>query len=378
MSLITGVIFITLISLVYPSQLLSSTDISNPVQCIGEIAPKKILPSPTSMHPISRQGYVKAEGRKLILDGKTFQTIGVNRYNLLSTPEHRCGGTFSDTELDTWFHEVSDMGAKLVRLWLFPLLTDSGNDLRRFDRIIDLANQYDVKLIPVFENHWADCTSGGTKDKGWYATSSQINPNANLSYQAYVTKIVNLYKDEPAIGIWQLMNEAESDSQTLFEFARRMAGAIKAVDSNHLVSLGIMGGGQPGAQEVQYLRLHQLTDIDVLTYHDYNHIREALPGDHWNGLAVRLSQAAIANKPLLITESGIESNCIDFPCVSPSERIDLFSNKITSFFNAGGASYLVWSYRDTSNAPIHSFDFTSQDPLYDELKSQNIRLQSNL
>ncbi len=74
-------------------------------------------------------------------------------------------------------------------------------------------------------------------------------------------------------------------------FATDVSGLVKSIDSNHLVSLGTMGGGQCGSQSVEYQDLHSVATIDLCEYHDYHQPHDPMPGDQWNGLQVRIDSA---------------------------------------------------------------------------------------
>ncbi|MDP3973266.1 MAG: cellulase family glycosylhydrolase [Candidatus Daviesbacteria bacterium] len=106
-----------------------------------------------------------------------------------------------------------------------------------------------------------------------------------ISYKDYVGIVVQRYKDNPNILMWQLMNEAESkdtagteDPTSLYNFTKDISAYIKSLDPNHLVSLGTMGGGQPGQRNGNYVKLHSLNTIDLLEAHDFNKATEVLPG----------------------------------------------------------------------------------------------------
>jgi hypothetical protein len=97
--------------------------------------------------------------------------------------------------------------------------------------------------------------------------------------------VVARYAAAPAIADWALMNEAESrtlagapDPDALYAFARDMGAYVKQLDPNHLVTLGTIGGGQPGVDGPNLERLHRLPDIDFVEFHDYHAEDEPLPG----------------------------------------------------------------------------------------------------
>jgi endo-1,4-beta-mannosidase len=257
-----------------------------------------------------------------------------------------------------------------VRFWVFQRFTDSGADFSQLDKLLSLAGDRGIKLVPVLENQWSSCTAGGYKYDTWYQ-SGYLSPYDGypISYKDYVGRIVSRYKDDRRILMWQLMNEAESedtsgnsDAQALYNFALDMSAYVKSIDPNHLVSLGTMGGGQPGAQGSDYRWIHSIPSIDLLEYHDYGSETEPLPSDGWNRLKERLDDAVALNKPLFIGEAGIKSNCSDPDCFSPDQRAALFDAKMRAAFDNGVSGYMIWSYRDAVEPPTE-YMFTLTDPV---------------
>ena len=235
-------------------------------------------------------GYVTRSGTQFLLSGAPFEFVGANMYNAAGDPTiYECGPWMSnpDTELDAWFAQArADFGGRVIRFWAYQRYTNGGTDWRALDRVMRLAAAHDLKVLPVLENQWGDCSDEAYKDANWYAGGyRQPYGQYAISYDAYVRRVVERYRDEPAIFGWMLMNEAESRvvsgpsvPDALFTFARDMSALVKSIDANHLVTLGVIGGGQPGVDGTDYERLHQLSTIDFATFHDYGHNDQALPG----------------------------------------------------------------------------------------------------
>jgi len=335
-------------------------------------------PTPTTM-PSATPGlapplgspFVTRQGMGLSLGGQPFRFVGVNRYNLLAINPpggsyRGCGDSWTDDELAQWLSEVNGLGVTAVRFWAFQRFTDSGADFSQLDKLLSLAEDYDIKLVPVLENQWSSCTAGGYKYDTWYQ-SGYLSPYDGypISYKDYVGRIVSRYKDDPRILMWQLMNEAESKDtsgnsgdQALYDFALDMSAYVKSIDPNHLVSLGTMGGGQPGTQGSDYRWIHSIPSIDILEFHDYNEETASFPAD----LEQRVEDALALKKPLFVGEAGIKSNCSDPDCLSPDQRAALFDAKMTAAFDNGVSGYMIWSYRNAVEPPTE-YIFTLTDPL---------------
>lgn len=238
---------------------------------------------------LQMSGFVTRSDRTFMLDGAPFRFVGANMYNAACEPSvYGCGPWMNnpDVELDDWFTRARrDFGAQVIRFWAYQSYTAGGTNWQAFDRVMRLANKHALKVIPVLENQWEACTQGGDKYDSWYAGGyAQPYGNYPISYREYVSRIVNRYKNEPAVAAWMLMNEAESKSTSgtpnpdaLYTFARDMSEFVKSIDTNHLVTLGLLGGNQAGLAG-SYGKLHSISTIDFADFHDYGFDDEALPG----------------------------------------------------------------------------------------------------
>lgn len=306
----------------------------------------------------SKSTFVTVKGQNLILNNQPFHSVGVNRYNLLTQDMNGhyigCGSSFTDAQINTLFSQLHGLGVTTVRFWLFQSFTNSGKDTTRFDYILSNANQNNIKLIPVLENSLTDCTQGGQKDTAWY-TSGYKAPYGNypLSFNDYIKKIVPLYKNNPAILSWEIINEAKGDrNQGLYNFTRVLSQEIKSLDPNHLVSISVNNADQPA--EVTE-RLSEIKTIDFIPYHDYKQDTKAIP----DKLQEIVKIAKKNKKPLIVGESGIQNKV--------PHRDKLFAAKMNAFFRSGGAAYLLWSFGDTYITD-DGYNFTSSDPVAQVVK----------
>lgn len=301
-------------------------------------------------------------------EGSQYQFTGVNRYNLLTVdppdaPYTGCGGVFTDAELVTWFDELE--GVNAIRFWAFQSFTPLG--FTRFDRVLQLAGERNIKVMPVLENNWDHCTQGGVKLDTWYA-SGYKSPYGSYtkSLPDHIREVVGRYKDDPRILMWQVMNEAGiatsggtcGSFDTFKAFAADTTGLVKALDPDTPVSFGTLGSGQCGARGAEYQSLHDIASIDYCEYHDYWEPATAMPDDGHNRLRQRLDQCAALGKPLFVGEAGIQ--CSDDACrATRAVQIDA---KMAAARDAGVAGYLIWAYRDRTGC-CTSWEYGPGDPL---------------
>jgi large repetitive protein len=326
--------------------------------------------------PTSSGGFITRSGETLLLDGEEFRFTGLNIYNANSSSAN-CGPA---VDLDVSFDEIGQ-GKKLMRAWFFQGLATNGGvrDWSRFDATLATAEEHGVKVIPVLANQWADCETGyGFKTKAWYQTdyATVTDPDGTVPYRGWVEEIIDRYKNNPTVAFWQLINEAEiqdvqggdcslvSDAAaTLKLWAEDVGELIKSIDSNHLVSLGTIGGGQCGTQSGEYQDVHDLAAIDLCEYHDYGAPNDPLPGDEFNGFLVRVAQCDALNKPLFVGEAGIIPNQVGGTL---QDRADAFAAKLAAQFGEGISGFLAWAYTGGPST-LDNYDIGAADPTLDVL-----------
>ena len=323
------------------------------------------LALPASAEAQGSSSFVTRSGTQLRLDGQAYRFTGINIYN--ANNASGCWYPLSNgPDLGASLDAIGG-GAKVIRAWFFQALaTNAGvRDWSGIDHTLSVAVAHGVRVIATLGNQWIHCDgpaggAGSYKDDAWYTNGyKQPDPAGTASYRDWVAAIVARYKNNPTILAWQLMNEAEvkpsegstscslNAEQTLKAFATDVSGLVKSIDSNHLVSLGTIGGGQCGAQGDEYQDLHDIPTIDLCEYHDYGSPTVPMPGDQFNGLQRRLTQCDALGKPLFVGETGIRPN--DVPSnVQPNfplyDRANAFEAKFRAQFAAGVVGELVWAW----------------------------------
>jgi mannan endo-1,4-beta-mannosidase len=312
---------------------------------------------------------VSRNGTSLTLNSSPWQFVGYDDYRLTSaSPGHQCGGALTDGDVAASLDEIQTRsGASVVRTWFMQAYGGPGN-WGQFDRVLAAAAARGMKVIPVLSDQWASCEpwpAGQTRYRSlaWYQSGyRQADYGYGLSYRDYAAAIAAHYKGNATIAFWQLVNEAEAlDSAAgpcqdatanaaLRSFADDVAGLIKRNDPGHLISLGTIGSGQCGTSSgADYLNLHS-GGIDICEYHDYFG-PGGLPGDQWNGVAVRINQCHSLHKPIFAGEVGLQASIAadgssggQVTSTSLAQRAAFVSEKLHAQFGAGVAGLLIWQY----------------------------------
>ena len=302
--------------------------------------------------------------------------VGLNAYELASDPGVNlgCGASFSGQ----WASFFSSLPTgTVVRFWATQQMATSAANLQQLDwtaldSVFSTAAKYHVRLIPLLGNQWTDCDGSRAVQKqlSWFQGSyTSNNDQGSMSYLAWVRAIVSRYANSSATYLWEPMNEPQasngdgsctesSAAQALRLFYDTVGGMIHSIDPAHKVESGLLGEGNCGTANGDYAYVGASPGIDVLSYHDYYPSNQADGGDQWNGIAVRIAQAAALHKPILVGEDGIVAGGV---CTeSLSQRASDFQTRAQAQFAAGAIGMLLWNWEQSPSSC--SYDIGPGDP----------------
>jgi mannan endo-1,4-beta-mannosidase len=311
-------------------------------------------PTPQPPAPTPPPGFVVRSGGQLWLAGQPFRFTGLNIYNANSI--NNCWYTLgTGSGLDGSLTSLN--GAQQVfRAWFFQReATINGvRDWSAFDHTLAVAAAHGQRVIATLGNQWGECEDAIYKSEAWYQGGyrSTVAASTIEPYRAWVAEVVSHYRNNPTIMAWQLINEAEDATvrggacsatavASLYNFTADVGALVKSIDSNHLLNLGTIGSGQCGASGTAYQYVHSVPAIDLCEYHDYSGPNVLVPGDAWNGLAVRISQCRALGKPLFVGEMGLLTSQTG----TVAARASAFSAKVHAQFTSGVVGELLWDWR---------------------------------
>jgi len=218
-----------------------------------------------------------------MMDGeKQFRFIGAACTDLMGYVADGAVLPPDEFELRDTFESMCQMGQSAVRTYCFRVSASRpeygaigchviGNRkyneeaFRGFDKALQLANEYGVRLIvPFLDQHNFGCHreafarmhgKRGFLDDGRGAFKQFLTDLLNRRNTFTGTR----YKDDKAILAWQLGNEFYRNPR-LAEWESDIAAHLKKIDSNHLVASAYRG-----------LHKNSLSDpnIDIIDYHPY-------------------------------------------------------------------------------------------------------------
>ena len=261
--------------------------------------------------------FVKVEKNKLTLNQKPFYLSGTNQYYLFYK-DHKM--------VDDVIEDAKALNLNVIRAWAFcensmhdgfcfqpsPRVYDEAT-FKNLDYVIYKAGKEGIKLNLVLSNNWSDF--GGVdqylKWAGvWDHDEFFRNETIKGIYRDYITYVLNrvnsitgiAYKNDPAIIMWDLMNEPRcNDRAALYAWVDEMAGYIKSIDKNHLVTTG-----SEGQMASDFIETHKSKNIDVASFHLYPEswgYSEQQADDYikYHALAAKNS----LNKPVFLGEFGL-------------------------------------------------------------------------
>jgi hypothetical protein len=334
-------------------------------------------------------GFVTASGTELSVRGKPWKFAG---YNLpCANPER----LIQDGSLDYYLNDIQlNSGANLVRVWFFQSEGGPGN-WTDFDTVISALKARGMRAIVTLANSASTCDEPNAptlyKTLGWYQ-SGYMSPYGGypLSFHDYAVDVAAHYANEPTVAFWQLVNEAQASGydasgnlscpnemdarDALRTFSDTMAGAIRAVDPNHLVDLGTLTTGDCGiANDADYTYVHAGL-LGLCEFHDYGYPASPMPA----ALAGIVSDCRNLQKPVYIGEAGIPSDvapdgttpppsptCPAPPCPTLdtlAERASFFQAKIQAANAVGVSGYVIWVKSPYYDATTDPYDIPDGDP----------------
>ncbi|MDG3016668.1 beta-mannosidase [Speluncibacter jeojiensis] len=330
---------------------------------------------------------VAADGAGLTLDGRAWWPAGMNAYQL-GTDWSINRGCGAQVDLDRYFSLLPPR--TVTRFDAFQSLAINKHtgelDFTALDKVFAAAQRHGQLLIPVLTAQDGACEDEVFKQRDWYVDGwRKVAPGAVMSFADWVDAAVQRWRGSPTVAAWELVGEPETSvcpggdcsfanrvcpedaARVLRAFVDQAGERVRELDPGRLITVGLTGGGQCGTAGEDYAYVGASPNLDLLQYHDYHADGVALPGDQWNGLAVRIRQAKALDKPLLVAEIGESAG----GGLSTARRAVDIAAKIAGQRAAGTAGALLWSFVPDPRADEQTYDIGAGDPLFPVLGQYN-------
>ena len=337
-------------------------------------------PAPTGSTSTTSSGFITVKGNQLMLNGKTYKSVGFN-----FSPLGACwSSNWTTSQMDTFFSNVPK--DSLARFFAPPDNTDSASFV---ESIVKEADKYSVHLIIVLADGDVDnnCdtedSSGGGKTAAYYTNAVQ----SGSAYYNWIQQVVTPLANDPGVGMWEIVNEPwhqgatfdQVGQTTAVNYVNTAASLIRKADGNHhLVTLGTVDigetGGVSGMEAI-------FKNLDVVDDHDYSGDQGG-PTNYETSEFPQLQQVAQAlGKPYMVDETGVEagSSCSSSNVqgawdngssgLTLQGRVNfLLTQKATSYLKAGASSVGFWLYTGSSGGCSYE-NINPSDPIMAAVKS---------
>jgi mannan endo-1,4-beta-mannosidase len=257
--------------------------------------------------------FVRQRGGRFFVGNRPFRFVGAN-VAVMYRDEDR-------EQMPETMRQAAQAGIKVVRVWAFG--EGGPNDVKpmadfadwprhhsfRFapgqwnedafvhlDKVIAEAAKNKIYVQLCLTNWWRD-TGGVTQYLRWAGINDAAddsykfginnekailfysNPETRRLYREHIEKLATrrntitgvLYRDDPAIFGWELMNEAQVITGRWAErraWFAEMSAYLKSLDPNHLVAPGAWGY-RSSSERREWLADHALPSIDYCDVHNY-------------------------------------------------------------------------------------------------------------
>ena len=318
--------------------------------------------------------FVRTNATRFELNGQPYLVNGGNCYY---------AGFRSDLVVNAAFNLAANIGFNVLRMWAFldvatpgdaawfqsgpGLFNDGPNGLQLLDRVIQLAESHNLRLILPLVNHWDDF-GGMNQYCRWLGLARRedfyTNADARAAYRQWVEHVLRRvntltnrqYRDEPSIMAWELANESRCEipggCEILLNWADEMSRFVKTLDGNHLVALGDEGffrragagghhdyNGSHGVDVEASMGIPTLDFGGCHLYPSYEPNSDTTEfGSRW--ICEHIEAAGRANKPMLIEEYGVKNR---------AERDGIFGRWWNTIKQSGGAGGLLWMIASTGD-----------------------------
>ena len=300
-----------------------------------------------------RDAFVHTRGSRFVIAGKPLRFVGAN-ISVMYRDEDRA-------HMPETLRQAAQAGIRVVRVWAsgeggpgdigpvadqadwprtHPLRWAPGKwneeEFVHLDNVIAEAARNKLLVQLCLVNWWRD-TGGVTQYLRWAGITDAadekfhfgINPERAMLfytndetrrlYREHLEKLASrrntvtgvLYKDDPNIFGWELMNEAQAVTSRWPErraWISEMSSYLKSLDPNHLITPGDWGY-RTAAERREWLADHRLPNVDYCDVHHYPIPDADVYVDSPTALREFIDNRAAAafslKKPLVFGEFGI-------------------------------------------------------------------------
>ena len=358
------------------------------------------------LKPRVSSGIVTTSDTGFVLDGKPFSFGGTNAY---------WANSLANEDIASLFSQMNSAGLGVLRIFGWSDNVGSPEDdsfqswsgssnypnaaafQTHMDPVVSAAEAAGIKLVVPMIGNWGPSINLYIQQiLGSDATHDTFFSNADLvaAYKTYVSFFVNRYKDSPAIFAWELMNEprctgddnrgasSSCDTGMITSWIKEMSAYIKAVDPNHMVTVGDEGWFTPaqgygtsspysGDIGIDWVTNLGIESIDYGTVHLYPDSWGE--DDSWGSTWITQhgAQAKIVGKPVVLEEFGT---------TDVGDRQSVVNDWLSSAYTSGFGGFQFWqfvsSFPSGYTSPDDGNGISTTEATYSTIKSFAAKFRS--
>jgi mannan endo-1,4-beta-mannosidase len=360
----------------------------------------------------SQSHFVKVKNAKFYIQSKEYKFIGTNYWygGFLAYDKKNNGKQRLKSELDFLKSQgvtnlrvlFSSEGDSSYPYRISPSIQETPGEynveiLRSFDYFLVEAAKRNMKVVFVLNNNWE--WSGGfgqylewagyknpilPKTDNWdwdkycdYISQFYSSDSSLALFYKYINFIVSrkntisklYYKNDPTIMAWELANEPRSMRKNASEAYKtwvwNSAVLIKAIDKNHLVTIGVEGIISTFMDTSFFKQIHSYPTIDYATIHIWPKTWQWYNGESSQSTAdttllrtkeyieLHAKLCEEINKPLVIEEFGLHRDENKFEQSALVKNRDRYFDFVIKTGNANNiAGYNFWGAMAMGHAPL--------------------------
>jgi len=213
------------------------------------------------------------------------------------------GETFDTATINKEFGWAKNIGFNTMRVFLHSLVwkQDAEGFKKRINLYLNIAHRHGIKTMFVFfDDCWnAEPKPGkqpepkpGIHNSGWMQDPGQKASSDTTLFpflESYVTDIMKTFSKDKRILLWDLYNEPGNSGKkdTSLALLKKVFQWARNVNPDQPISVGLW------AWDFEKLNEFQLTNSDVVTYHNYEE-------PQWHRRVIELLKAT--GRPMICTE----------------------------------------------------------------------------
>jgi hypothetical protein len=290
--------------------------------------------------------------------------------------------TFDLPTIDREFGWAQSLGMNTMRVFLHNLLWrgDGSDLLSRMDKFLAVADKHHIRITFVlFDSVWDPNPQAGKQreprphvhNSGWVQAPGAAllrNPAKwDKELKPYVVGVIQHFKDDNRILMWDLMNEPDNDnhvykSQELpnkadvaLQLLQQEWNWARSANPSQPLTSGVWKGDWTSNAKLTPMEHFQLENSDVVTFHSY---------DSPDRMQQRIDSLKRYGRPILCTEYMARPRGSTFSAILPVLKREHVAAYNWGFVNGKSQTIYPWDSWEktyTAEPPVWFHDIFRQD-----------------